>query len=209
MIKLFFTLILLLLMGNSYAASLSDLIRDLRHATGELTDTTSFYTDSTANRWINLAQDRIVTLGGFIPKQVDFTFNRNDTTYTMPSDFRMIDGDKNIAIHENSISPLWNNPGFKKDTTLNQYFIGWKDEDTAKLYIRGTYLVDDDLLRIFYLGTAADMAYDTSTCEVPDNLQGYIIEEAFSYYIRSQKRFQEASLIQSLIRQDMGIVKKQ
>lgn len=191
------------------AAALSDLLRDMRFMTAEQTESTSFFSDTLGQRWLNLAQSRITKLGGYIPKQIDIVYSEDSTTYVLPSDFRKVDQDRNLMITETEIKHLFLNPGFITDTNVAQYFISWKNEDTALLYLEATSSFDGDTARIFYLGTAAEMLYDTSTCEVPTILHDYIIQEAVSYYIFSQKRYQEAFLIQQNLRRDMGIPVKE
>ena len=291
--KKYLLIVLLLVASASYSATLSDLKHKLRVRTSELTDSTSFFTDTMATIWLNMAQERIVRLGGYIPKYTDINYSWDSNTYNLPSGFiRATSGNiktrgqwfpaymvnnivdspyiqmkvvwkdedsaqvilmragfeerqHDIIYNQDSLSyvlprdfrspvmvmirkngnwePAYQNTAFQLDTNIYNYTVLWKSTDTALLYIKPSDLYDGDTLRVFYrrslqnddtlrvnyVGTAPAMTLDTSTCQVPFDLQGFIVEEAYSYYIMSQKRFQEAILLQRNIRQDMGITVQQ
>lgn len=290
-----FIMYFLLIAVYADATTRTDLINKIRHRTAELTDSTSYYSDSTASIWLNMAQATIVRLGGYIPKTTEITYASDSNIYDLPLDFveaksveilsngswfpanlvpffvdtpliqvkvswknedtarvlinrEGIEEDYvDILYNQDSISyrlpvgfnrvetillrkngawnPVFPNPGFFKDTSTYTYTIHWQNTDSAYIYIMGRDLWDNDTVRVFYkrtlqsgdkiwidyIGTASTMDSGTAVCEVPDNkgLQEFIISETISYYLESQKRYEEAALIQRKIRLDMGIIKEQ
>ncbi len=264
----------------------------MRHRTAELTTATSFYSDSSAAIWLNLAQFRIVKLGGYIPKFTDIVYTEDSNFYALPTDFRQVTGAEimsrgiwyPVAVVDNftadpisqvkiswvnedsaivltnrtgfeermldilysvdSVSyvipqdfksilsvmlrkggkwePVFLNLGFMSDTNAYNYTIFQENTNIAHIYIKGDDLWDNDTIRVFYrrtlqdndtlrvdyVGTASEMLTPAAICQVPDELHNFIIDEAISYYMWAQKRFQEAALLQQRIRVDMGIVQQ-
>jgi len=188
------------------SATLSSLITDLRYRADETDTATSNFSDAQAKNWLNDAQERIVSLGGFIQKQVDISYALGDSLgYVLPSDFRYDAG----AMYRSGRQweTMVENPNFAVDTDVYQYFIKWKNSDTALLYIKGELWIGNTI-RVFYLGVATEMTSDTTECEAQDDMEPFIVEEAFSYYLESMRMFQPADQIQRKVRTDMGLTKQ-
>lgn len=198
--------VLLLLAGSVQPATLASLIAELRQRTGEKDTVNSFYTNADAKTYLNEAQDKLVRLGGYIPKHVDILYNFDSVTYRLPASFKALNGA--IRRTKGQWARLLYNDNFKKDTSANHYFIQFKAVDTALLYLGGSYWNDGDTARIFYQGTATPMTTDTSTCLVSRDLQVFIIEEAVSMYEQAKRSFQSMALVRGQVRQDMGFQSK-
>ena len=277
-----------LLSMSLQSATLSDLKNELRFTIAERDSTRSYFDDSTATIWLNLAMERIVGLGGFIPKYHDTAYVNDSNTYALPADFRaitncyiksskewrelptglpdtsnlfqyriswknqdsaellLLTGGFEPAVQEIIFStgtyeyaldstferiigaiiktsgdwqPILANPNFAKDTNVATYDIQYDSAKFAVLYVKYSDIFEGDTIKIFYqrmikpgdtirvdyLGIAASMDSNAATCEVPENLQNFIVEEAFALYYFAQKRFQEGNLIRAGIRRDMGI----
>lgn len=189
------------------SATLSELITDLRYRVDESDTSTSNFSDSVGKLWLNDAQDRIVALGGFIKKQTDITYSKDDTLgHVLPSDFRYVD--QVIYLDGRQWETVINNPGFFHDTSTNQFTIKWQNADTARIYFKGTNFWEDKRVRLFYLGVADGMTADSTECEAQDDVEGFIVEEAFVYYLQSLKMYQAAQVVRQNIREDMGLIKQ-
>lgn len=113
------------------AASLGDLLIDLRYRTGETITSESSYADSVAVGWINMSQSRIVLLGGYLPKFTDLLYASEDTI-TLPTDFRSI----------TQVKVLSNGRWFSD--TLMKFDVDWFDQDSATLVMAGGGFAERD-----------------------------------------------------------------
>lgn len=208
--SLIWVILFIVWVSPAYSATLAELIADCRAISGETDTAAGINTDADWTKFINLAQDKIVRLGGFIPKHSEGTVANSDSLgIVMPSDFRFINRKNNGLIY--FASGQWHrgleNPGFLVDTNVFNYFIGWKTADTAMMYAkRGSG--NTHTYRLFYFGTAADLDTLTDTCEVKEDEHVFIVEEAVSYYLMALHAYQVAAGVRSGVRQDMGIVKQ-
>jgi hypothetical protein len=183
----------------------TELIERLRSRTGEPDSLTSNYTQAEALQWINDGQAKINLLGGYTHKSTDITYAQSDSLgAVLPSDFRYQDG---CMLRMGRVwEPMYLNPKFETDDSKIHYFIEWQNEDTARIYFRN---IERNGLRIrlFYLATVAELGR-TDTCQVWEDHQGFIIEEAYSYYLESLRMFEPAMVLRQQTRQDMGILQK-
>lgn len=198
--------LVLMVAAQSDSATLSDLIELLRGRAGVSSDTTVAFTNTDAMGWINQSQNKIVKLGGYIPKQTDITWLESDSLgYVLPSDFRVVD--QVVMRSGESWQPVFQNPGFVYDSVVAQFFIKWKNADTAIIYGKHIY-PDSQMVRLFYRGAATQFTALTDTAEVKTDRHVHIIEEAYAMYLQSERLFQEAQLIIMLNRQDMGLMQE-
>jgi hypothetical protein len=202
--KYLVTIAVLLLASVIHGATLATMIAEFRQRTGEKDTLTSFYTNADATTWINHAQDKLVRIGGYIPMQVDIRYSKDSMAYKLPVTFKQLKG----AIRRSSgvWSHLIYNPGFRVDSTVANYFVEWKNTDTALLYLGGKTWVTPDTIRIFYNGSVARMTALTDECKVSSDLQVLILEEAISMYEEAKRSYQAMALIRGQVRQDMGLV---
>lgn len=202
---LYVVLLLLLTAVQSKSATLlSDLIEQLRGRAGVSSDTTVSFTNTDAMHWLNQSQNKIVKIGDYIPKHTDIEWLESDSLgYVLPSDFRVVD--QAMIRSGNTWRPVLENPGFAVDKVTPQFFVKRKNADTAVFYTRYIYL-DTSLVRLFYRGTASQFTALTDTAEVQVDRHVFIIEEAYSMYLQSERGFQEAQALVAQNRQDMGIV---
>lgn len=199
-------LIFCLVYQSGQSATLSDMTDALRGRISEVDSVTSSFTNTQARRWINEAQDKVVTLGGLLAKSTDITFAVSDTLGSaLPVDFRQAEGA--MILVGTQWQPMLINPLFIADTSVPQYYIGWQDADTARFYSKQIAMVGARM-RLFYRGVAASLDSVTAVVEVQENLHVFIIEEALSYYLQSLKMFGDARAIQAQVRADMGVGKQ-
>ena len=198
---------LLLMVSPIRSATLSDLIADLRQKTGEPDTSQSIYSDSTAKGWINAAQDKVVTLAGFIEKQFDAIYSVADTFgVVLPSDFKRAEGATVWVGYQ--WEPMKRDPYFISEASGFLFDVRWQDKDTALAYFRGNDLHQGVQIRLTYKGTADELLDGDSTCQVPDDLQTFITDEAIVYYLCAQKQYQAGLTWQQAIRKDMGVVEQ-
>lgn len=197
-------LILLFVACGLRAATLYDLVTQLRATVGEEDSTWSAFSDTTAKKWLNLAQDKINRLGGYIEKTWDHTYATADTFgVVLPSDFK---APKSAIIWVgNQWETMVPNKAFRYDTAAYQFDVQWKNKDTARVYFKGSDLYAGLQIRLTYLGNAADLTDSATVCEVSSDLQVFVIEEAISYYLKAQRQYQAAFMLEQQIRHDMGI----
>ena len=121
--KLFIICCLWLIPAVVYAESLGDLLIDLRYRTGEVATSESNYADSVAIGWINMAQSRVVKLGGYLPKSVDYVYEGDSNYVHLPPDFRAI---TQLKVKSEG---RW----FGDSSILGD--VDWIDEDSAELVL--------------------------------------------------------------------------
>lgn len=186
----------------------SDLIIDFRILTDEDTTKGSLVTNTEIVVFLNRGQDKIVRLGGYLKKSTDVICSDDSNSYGLPLTFRRLDGIAVFAMNENfNWTKVFNNPFFMIDTTVYQYYISWSHPDSARIYFKGDFW-EGDTIRVSYTGDASDLDTLTDTCEVPTDLQAFIIEEAIANYYRSRKNFTAQQQSQNQTRLDMGLIKQ-
>lgn len=192
---------LLVLALSTRGATLADLIADLRVLTGEPDTVNSFYTNADAQVYLNQAQDPIVRLGGYIKRQVDVLYTTDSLSYRLPSTFIKV------------VSALRRTEGTWIETAYNDglhdsivatYMVQWKNTDTAKAYLGGRW-TDGDTLRLFYLAKASPMDSLADVCDVPEDLQCFVLQEAIALFEQAKRSFEAAALIRQQVRRDMGV----
>lgn len=200
-------LVVLCLAISAKGATLADLVKDLRLITGEPDSMVSSYTDSTAWVWLNLGQDIIVKLGGYLPKTYDYTLLDTDTFgVVLPSDFRApVSGKIWDGAQWEGVLQV---PEFILDSDIYMYTIDWKNPDSARLYVRGSELFQDQLFRLSYIGDAASLDSATGAFEPFENLRAFVVQEAMVFYLFSLKDYQAAFALRQMIRQDMGLFQR-
>lgn len=205
MLKVCVVCIGVLLAQSISGATLSDLIRDLRRVTGEEDTTQSIYSDTAAKTWINLSQDKIAHLADYIEKEYEHTYVEADTFgFVLPADFKYDNG-VNVWMTD-KWEYVTKDPFFATESNALLYYVSWRHQDTAILYLKNIGF--DQTIHMNYRGRPQTLTVDTSTCEVPLNLQPFIITEAVSHYLKYQKQFEAALAVQAQVRQDMGIKKQ-
>lgn len=193
----------LLLHCSADSATLQDLINDLRSLAAEKDTALSLFSDADASKWINMAQDKIVRLGGYIPKDVDVVVSLDSLSLALPADFRSIHQNGAVLRKVGIWSRCLNNPGFMVDTNVVNYFVGWAMEDSARFYVKGGILMTNDTIRVFYYAFATDMLATDSVCHVPSDMQTDIVEEAMGYVEQARKRYDAQQIIKGQVRSDM------
>lgn len=208
--KLFLLFLLLALFPSLiYGATAADLIEKLRERTGETKASTSFFQDSTALSWLDMAQSKIVRIGGFIPKMDVITIPANDSgVYDLPSDFNSIDGGAMVKKTGYPWQHMRNNPLFAIDTISYQFFVKWADTGQAQIYVKGAMLTSGDVIRVFYFGAASELTSTSSPVNVRRDLHPYIVEEALSFYFGAIKQAQVHQEIWTETRTDLGVIER-
>ena len=201
-------LVLMIVCPPSQATTLvSDLITDFRILTDEIAAQGSIVHDSEIVVFLNRAQDKVVRLGGFLPKKHDIVHSSDSLDYQLPSDVRYVTSVETRATAEaDKWTGFVRNEGFIIDTTAYEYYIRWDSATAQRIYVSGD-LENGDTIRVSYLGDANDLTDTTDTCEVPTDLQTFIIEEAIANYYRSRQNFSAQQQTQNQTRLDMGLVR--
>jgi hypothetical protein len=193
------------------SVTLSDLTAMFRSRVGETDTAQSSFTDTDVRYWMNQAQDKINGLTGSYQKSYNITWTVADSLgELLPSDFVRETG---VMVW---VSYLWEPvlpneyfgsiPEEAKLGAKPQYFTDWTNTDSARIYCKNLNQ-ETNRVRLFYVADPADLDTLTDTCRLAERLQVFVIEEAFSYYLGSLKRFQEAQAVQMQVRQDLGITK--
>lgn len=187
----------------------SDLIADFRILTDEIAAQGSIVEDSEIVVFLNRAQDKIVRLGGFLPKKYDIVHQSGSTSYQLPAGVKWVTSVevKATAERSNWIGAILNE-GFIIDTIVYQYYARWDSVGYMRMYIKSQAFVKDDTIRVSYQGDANDLTATTDTCEVETDLQTFIIEEAIANYYRSRQNFTAQQQTQNQTRLDIGLVKR-
>lgn len=205
-------LALVLLAACVSAADLDDLTLDFRESILETDTSRSLIPDTIVHTFINMAQDKIVRLGGFLRKTYTFVYHEDSSSFGLPSTFKSI-GLNGVMRQSAGIFSQGDwfsivyNPGFRKDTIVAHYTVGWDTTDTPRLYIKGN-IDEDDSIKVFYRARATAMATGAAVCQVPADEHIFIIEEAISLYEKAKRSHQVMQLLQQTTRMDMGIIKQ-
>jgi len=160
----------------------------------------------------------LLVRGGIQDKQTNVIFSADSTTYRLPSDVRNVVG---CMVWAGQWEPITLSPMFTTDGT-RLYDLHFKHRDTALLYLRGNFAEGDsvrvfyqktvevsDRIRIEYLSIPVDMALSTTNCEVPDDLEEYLVEEALGYYFDYKGDHSTAQGFWQRVRIDLGVLKPQ
>lgn len=163
-----------------------------------------------------------VQVGGFVQRRTKITYSEDSTSYRLPADFGRLT--EIMARVPGDWKPVVENPGFRLDTreTTEAYatfYVAWAHVDTAFLYLKSDDLVhgDDtlivhylagpvtgDSIRISYFAQPPLMTSTDSTCVLDDDLEGFVLEEAESYYYDAIREYQGAAQMRQNVRQDLG-----
>lgn len=203
MFRYLLVLIVLCLTVAPEADDLADLLWKFRQRIGEDDTAYSNITDTAAMLFLDQAQDKVVPFGGFLPKRVDVTFSFDSLQYGLPSDFKM--RQTVMVRYASQWHTAIENPGFMRDTTSFQYYIGWEHPDQAEIYLKGREFYNGATIRVHYLAVAPNMVARTDSCYVPEALQTFIIEEAVGYFEWMKRDKEGFGLMNQAVRQDMGI----
>lgn len=104
----YFILIILISCISVSATSLSDLIIEFRERVGEPDSSESFFSDSTVEIWLNMAQYKIMTVGNLYEKYSVYEYNQGDGHISLPSDLRKL---KEVWINlEDTLNRKWYGP---------------------------------------------------------------------------------------------------
>ena len=190
------------------AATLGDLKTLLRYRLDEVDASKAFFTDSSLTHWLNMSQESVVRLGGFIPKTAKFGLDTN-RSFAMPAGFRGIKKVFAIAPEDEGPYPVLRNPGFLTDVIAMQYSLIWINPDSANLILKmGAAENIEDTIYVEYLSTANVLTSDTSTVDVPADLNHLIIKEATGYYYEALHMRGHAQAIWQEVRADMGLLQQ-
>lgn len=164
----------------------------------------------------------IIKLGGFQDVQYTFLYSSDSSRYDLPENFRNI----TAALYSRSTSAgfrrIFPNPSFLIDTNIVSYSIHWKNRDTALFYLSQNAelktldsisifyqrtLESGDTVRILYSGIPTEMALSTTECQLPDDLEEFVVEEAIGYYFTYKMNEPIAQAWWQKVRIDMGILR--
>lgn len=207
-------LILIILVCAIFALSVSaetlgDLKIRLRYRLDEVDVSKAFFTDSSLTHWLNMSQEGVVRLGGFIPKTAKFAIG-TDRVFAMPTSFRGIS--EIFAVSSEGSQPPYpiaENPGFLLETIAMQYSVIWINPDSANLILKmGAIEAPEDTIYVEYMSTANVLTSDTSTVDVPADLIHLIIKEATGYYYEALHMRAHAQAIWQEVRMDMGLLQR-
>lgn len=196
-------LLIVLLHSSANSVTLQNLINDLRALAGEKDTLLSLFSDDDASKWLNMSQDKIVRLGGYLPKSTVIIYASDSQSLALPTDFRSMHSNGALLWKAGMWSRMLNNPGLMVDTNVANFFIGWVHEDSARMFSKGTILMTGDTVRLFYFAFATDMLTTDSVCHVPADMHVDIVEEAMGYVEQSRKRYDIQQIIKGQVRSDM------
>lgn len=180
----------------------------LRYRLDEVDATKSFFTDSGLTHWLNMSQESVVRLGGFIPKTAKFGLDTN-RSFAMPAGFRGINKVFGINSDYKDPYPILRDPGFLNDVIAMRYSLIWINQDSANLILKmGATENPDDTIYVEYMSTANVLTSDTSTVDVPADLIHLIIKEATGYYYEALHMRAHAQAIWQEVRTDMGLLQR-
>lgn len=164
----------------------------------------------------------IIKLGGFQDVQYIFEYSSGVSRYVLPEDFRNITG----ALYSRSTSAgfrrIFPNLHFLIDTNIVSYSIHWKNRDTALFYLSQNAelktldsvsvfyqrtLQSGDTVRILYSGIPTVMTNSTIECQLPNDLEEFVIEEAIGYYFTYKMNEAIAQAWWQKVRIDMGVLR--
>lgn len=199
---------LLLTFTVSAGDTVSNIIEKFRIINDEIVVEGSIVHDSEIVVFLDLAQDKIVTLQNYFPQKHDIIFEDEVWSYQLPVNFRRKDGVAVHAIKENSrwIGAL-ENELFIIDTNAYMWFLRWDHQDTARIFLKGDFFVGDTV-RVFYFGDLPNLTATTDTCFLPTNLQSLLLDEATAYFYQHTRNYILQKEMQTRTRLDMGVFRQ-
>lgn len=172
--------------------------------------------DENDTSWVHLK------LGGYMPRVHETTFDIDSSGYDLPARLKSISG---VTIWASgSWQPVMHNPFFMIDTTAYQYDIAWFASDSALLMMKaGNTLSDGDTIRVHYMAGAATgdsliVAYSAaatamtatdSECDLADDLEVFVIDEAATYYYQAKGNLSGHQAVYQESRTDLGLYKQE
>lgn len=207
--RLLFGLVVLLQLVaiQAHPTTLSALILRLRDRAGVSSDTLRAFTNLEAMNWVNDAQGVIIKLGNYLPKQVDISYDEADSLgYLLPTDYRI--NDRCVLRYGLVWEAVVENPGFAADTDQAAFFVKRKNKDTTLFYIKNV-TIPNQTIRLFYRGVATPFTAVTDTVGYQSDRESFVITEAYTYYLESERFFQEAQAVRQQLRQDMGVMRQE
>ena len=187
---------------HAEADNLATLKKKFGERIGEPDTATSSISDSAKVHFLNLAQDKVARLGGLLPLRTDVTFDPDSQRYELPAGLRRI---RYVLVwNETQWFNVIDNQGFMHDTNSYQYFQDWKTTEAPEIYLKGNLFFEGQTVRVFYSGVPTAMTKDTSTCQVQSDMQGFVIDEAISYWLFSRLDMAAWQAMWQSVRADMG-----
>ena len=193
----------LLLHSGVNSATLQNLINDLRALAAEKDTLLSLFSDADASKWLNMAQDKIVRLGGYLPKSTEIIYSSTSQSMALPTDYRSMHQNGALVRKAKQWNMMLENPGFIVDTGVANFFVGWHHEDTARFFSKGIVLITGDTMLVVYYAFATDRLATDSVCHVPQDMHVDIVEEAMGYVEQARKRYDIQQIIKAQVRADM------
>lgn len=129
------TIALLVLVGASQAETAADLVTQFRVRAGEQDTLRSFADDTSILTMLDMAQDKVVRLGGYLPKRQIFTYTAGQASYVLDSTFRNATG---VSVRKSGAwTPVPIKGQANPDSTSLMWDVTWVDSDSAELHIFG------------------------------------------------------------------------
>lgn len=290
--------VVVILSSISNSATLQELDTQLRQRINKVDVFKSNFDTTTSFAWLNMAQDRIAVLAGFLPTSADFLYSGGLPEFKLPISLRALDGvvikaderfysifyNPNFAIdtpviqytldffHEDTAklliklggfmgvryvfvysvtsesyilpenfrgpstafhfssgrdtwSRIFPNPGLMIDTNIVSYTIDWLNRDTALFMISRDVqrlgaldsiavfyertLQSGDTVRVLFHSIAQDMPTGLTECQLPDDLEEFLVEEAMGYYFQYMGDNVRARSIWEQVRADLGFMRQE
>jgi hypothetical protein len=195
---------LMFLANLALGSTLGELTTKFRTYVAETDTATSFFTNTDFKVWWNLAQHRIVKLGGYIEKKIDIIPDDDSSAYNLPVGFKSPVG---AMVRSSGVWYICKpDPFFKSDSAGPRYFVAGVGSDSFLVYYKRNTTYLNDTLRLIYKSDVADLDTTTDTSEVPGDLEGLVIDEAYSYYLQAKQNYQMRFQVWQIIRTDMGVI---
>jgi|GEM_PF-6054555 len=205
---IFVVLVCVMFAPSILSETLGDLKTRFRYRVDEVNASKSFFTDSSLTHWLNMSQEAVVRLGGFIPKTAKFGLETN-RSFAMPAGFRGIMQVFGVSSDYKDPYPILRNPGFVSDVIAMQYSIIWINQDSANLILKmGVVENPEDTIYVEYMSTANVLTGDTSTVDVPADMIHLVIKESTGYYYEALHMRAHAQAIWQEVRTDMGLLQR-
>ena len=190
------------------AETLGGLKTLFRYRVDEVDATKAFFTDSSLTHWLNMSQEAVVRLGGFIPKTTKICLDTL-TVFALPSGFKSVKQIFGMRPDIYEPYPIFPNPGFVSEKIAAGYSVIWITPDSANLIVKRGAADDPlDTLYVEYLSLPNVLSTDTSTVDVPADLIHLVIKEATGYYYEALHFRAHAQAIWQEVRMDMGLLQQ-
>lgn len=202
---LIFLAIFIALSEPAFCDTLARMTTIFRALIGEQDTASSIAGDSVVKFCLNQAQDNIVKMAGYLPKQQDIIVNLDSLSYRLDGTFKYETGV--VVRYNGEWRGVARNDAFAHDTSMWNYSIRFKHADSALLYLRGTSFSDGDTVRVFYNGRAPRMNQGSDSCYVPYDHHPDIYTEAMGIWLRAKQNYQGAAAMWQQVRIDVGAIK--